>query len=102
MIDYIDKHYVDVTLTQVSDHFGYNKNYLGNKIKQNTGMSFGELLDRKRLLIAESLLLDTDLPVSKIAEQLGYRNTSSLFRLFRNKLKITPTDFRNQHTGEMN
>lgn len=102
VIDYIDKHYVDVTLAQVSDHFGYNKNYLGNKIKQNTGMSFGELLDRKRLLIAESLLLDTDWPVSKIAERLSYRNTSSLFRLFKNKLQITPTDFRNQHTGEMN
>ena len=38
----------------------------------------------------------------EVAERLGYRNTSSLFRLFKNKLQITPTDFRNQHTGEMN
>lgn len=102
VIDYIDKHYVDISLAQVSDHFGYNKNYLGNKIKQNTGMSFGELLDRKRLLMAESLLLDTDWSMNKIAERLGYRNTSSLFRLFKNKLRMTPAEFRNQHAGEMN
>lgn len=102
IMNYIDTNYVDTSLEAISKEFGYNKNYLGNKIKQNTGMSFGELLDRKRLLVAESLLLDTDLPISKIAERLGYRNTSSLFRLFKNKLQITPAEFRTQHQGEVN
>lgn len=102
VMDYISNHFVDTSLADVSEQFGYNKNYLGNKIKQNTGMSFGELLDRKRLLAAEGLLLDTDQSISKIAERLGYRNTSSLFRLFKNKLQVTPTEFRNQHQGEVN
>lgn len=102
VMEYINQHYVDVSLAEVSEHFGYNKNYLGNKLKQDTGLSFGELLDRKRLLTAESLLLDTDWSMNKIAERLGYRNTSSLFRLFKNKLKMTPAEFRSQHAGEVN
>lgn len=96
VLAYIEQHYSQTTLRAVSKHFGYNQNYLGNKIKRNTGMSFGELLDRKRLLTAESMLLDTNWPLDKIAEHLGYRNTSSLFRLFNNKLHRTPTEFRRE------
>ncbi|WP_295728916.1 AraC family transcriptional regulator [uncultured Limosilactobacillus sp.] len=99
---YINQHFATVSLAEVSQHFNYNKNYLGNKLKQNTGMSFGELLDRKRLLTAESLLLDTDWTTAKIAEQLGYQNTSSLFRLFQNQVGMTPARFRQIHRGELN
>ena len=102
VMEYINQHFGEVSLDEVSHKFNYNKNYLGNKLKQSTGMSFGELLDRKRLLTAESLLLDTNWTTDKIAEHLGYQNASSLFRLFKNRLGITPTTFRKNHHGELN
>lgn len=102
IIEYINQHYRSVSLAEISEHFGYNKNYLGNKLKKHTGLLFNELLDRKRLLVAESLLLNTNWSISKIAEYLGYQNTSSLFRLFKNKLNKTPAYFRKQHGEEMN
>lgn len=102
IIHYIDTHYDSVTLDNLSQHFGYNKNYLGNKIKSYTELSFGELLDRKRLLTAEGMLLDTALSIDAISEKLGYKNPSSLFRLFSNKVHLTPTEFREQHANELN
>lgn len=102
VLRYIDDHYMDVSLSQVGTQFGYNTNYLGNKIKQETGLSFGDLLNRKRLLTAESLLLDTDLPTGEIAGKLGYHNASSLFRLFSRELQTTPSKFRQDHRGEIN
>lgn len=102
VIHYIDEHYDSVTLDELSHRFSYNKNYLSNKIKSYTNSSFGELLNRKRLLIAEGLLLDTTLPISTISAKIGYKNPSSLFRLFTPSFNMTPTQFRRQHAGEHN
>lgn len=102
VIHYVDTHYDEVTLDDLSKRFGYNKNYLGNKIKSYTDLSFGELLDRKRLLTAEGLLLDTRLSIDTISERLGYKNPSSLFRLFASKVNMTPTEFRKKHLNELN
>jgi AraC-like DNA-binding protein len=97
IINYIDSHYQTINLMTTSQHFGYNQNYLGNKIKSYTGFSFKELLDRKRLLISESLLLDTNLSVDEISNLIGYQSSSSLFRLFSNNLQTTPNNFRKQY-----
>lgn len=97
IVSYIDQHYQTATLTNVGRHFGYNKNYLSNKLKHDTGLSFKALIDRKRLLVAETYLLDTDMATEEIAAKIGFKNSSSLFRLFNKKLELTPAEFRSQY-----
>ena len=102
IIDYMDQHYQAISLKKVSQHFGYNSNYLGNKLKSDTGLSFKELINRKRIMVAESYLLDTNLTAEEITVKLGFRNTSSFFRLFKQQLNTTPLAFRTQHNNENN
>lgn len=101
ILDYIEKHFQTTSLSEISNNFNYNKNYLGNKIKIETGMTFDQLISRKRLLTAEGLLLDTKMPITEIARRIGYDNASSLYRLFQNHLGMTPAQFRNNHKNEL-
>lgn len=104
IISYINQHYATVSLVSVADRFGYNPNYLSNKLKKATGEGFQELLDRRRLIEAQKMMNGTDFSNEEISEAVGYRNVTSLFRLFGRYLGATPDSYRSknrqlQHPG---
>ncbi|MFE8072346.1 helix-turn-helix domain-containing protein [Marinobacteraceae bacterium S3BR75-40.1] len=61
---------------------------------QQCGTSFGELMRQARLDTACRLLAGTDRQLLDIALDVGFRDPSNLFRLFRAELGITPADYR--------
>lgn len=99
ILQYINEHFTDISLAGVSKKFGYNTNYLGNKIKATTGRTFIELVDRRRLSAAQNLMIKTNCTMAEICDIIGYQNTSSLFRLFKNYLKTTPSDYKHKVSG---
>ncbi|MBP3040398.1 helix-turn-helix domain-containing protein [Bacillaceae bacterium Marseille-Q3522] len=94
ILSYIDSNYKVISLKSLADKFGYNKDYLSNKLKKETGKSFRELLNKKRFSIAEELLLESDCSIEEIAETVGYIETSSLFKLFKKFTDKTPSEYR--------
>lgn len=98
VLDYINHHYADATLSAVSAYFNYNANYLSNKLRSSTGHSFKELVDRRRLAVAQNLMIKTPLSLNAICEQIGYQNPSSLFRLFMKYLQTSPSAYKHQVT----
>ena len=58
------------------------------------GISFGQFEIRSRLALAARALLDTDLPVTAIAEQTGFVHASHLHRHFVKHHGLTPADYR--------
>ncbi|AMV63549.1 AraC family transcriptional regulator [Pediococcus damnosus] len=94
IIRYVNANYATTSLATASHHFGYNGNYLSNKLKHATGKNFQELVDRRRLSVAENLIIKTDLSSSDICELIGYKNVTSLFRLFKKYLNSTPFQYR--------
>jgi len=99
IIQYINQHFTDVSLSDVSQKFSYNTNYLGNKLKDATGKTFKELIDRRRLSAAQNLMIKTNCNLSEICEVIGYQNTSSLFRLFKKYLQTTPSEYKLKVSG---
>lgn len=98
VINYLNTHFRDITLRSLAKHFGYNPNYLGNKIKREMGHSFKELLQLRRLNIASNLIEQSNMSIAEISEYVGYDNHSSLFRLFKQILHTTPTEYRERVT----
>lgn len=98
VLDYINHHYADANLSDVAKHFNYNANYLSNKLRASTGRSFKELVDRRRLAVAQNLMIKTTLSLNAICEQIGYQNPSSLFRLFMKYLQTSPSDYKHKVT----
>ena len=94
ILDYINDHYAEITLQQLGETFGYNKNYLSNLLKNKTGSSFQELIDQKRLSEAKRLMLETNDSLSPIALKIGYKSVPSIFKLFQKETGKTPDYFR--------
>lgn len=98
ILKYIDEHYTCLSLSVLSNHFGYNTNYLGNKIKDETGSTFKELIEKKRLDIAKDYLLGTNYTTDEISEMVGFKSAPSLFRLFKKYTNETPISYKQHNT----
>ena len=93
----IRHHYQTVTLTELAEQFHYSKPHLCTLIKQNTGVSFTELLKQIRMSRATEYLLNTDLPLFEIAEIVGYHSADHFARVFRGSFGCSPQEYRRSH-----
>ena len=62
---------------------------------QAAGTTFHGLLDQVRSEMAQQLLGDTHVPMSRIARELGFRNSTILARAFRRWNGMSPREYRN-------
>ena len=97
-LDYIEQKYKTATLTELCGILHQPMHVLSKMIKKNTGFNFKELLQRKRLNKAVELICDTDLPVSDIIAAVGYENNSYFHRVFRERYRMTPGEFRRKNS----
>ena len=93
---YIDNNYQNISLEHLANHFGYNKNYLCNKIKAVTHHSFLELLEKKRLKMAIYYLQNEQYTIEQIAYLIGYESPASFFKLFKKYYQMTPLQFKKE------
>lgn len=63
---------------------------------QEAGTSFRAVLDGQRLALARDYLRDSALTVEAIAQQLGFQESQSFIRWFRQMAGLTPGEFRQQ------
>lgn len=91
---YIEDNYCHASLTGLADELGMSLSQLSRLIKQNTGSTFKELLQKKRLNKAVQLLVETKLSVSDIIAGVGYDNASYFFRIFKERYGMSPKEYR--------
>ncbi|MGG5315301.1 AraC family transcriptional regulator [Enterococcus sp. AZ072] len=94
ILRYIEAHYTHLTLTRLSKHFGYNSNYISNKLKKETGRSFQELINSLRYQTALELMEETDKSLEEIAYDLGFETVPSLYKLFAKYTDKTPKELK--------
>ena len=96
--EYIDAHYMEpITLQSIGDALHFSPYYLSHIFKEMSGYSPIQYLLRRRIGEAQTLLITTDLSVSKIAELVGYE-TQSYFNLqFTKHVGIPPKRFRENY-----
>ncbi len=94
ILQHIDINYLNVTLSDLSDRFGYNSNYISNYIRQQTGKTFKQLVIQKRMSAAAYALANTDIPVYEIAEDIGYNNLGFFYDKFRSYYGMNPQGYR--------
>ncbi|MBI3367155.1 MAG: helix-turn-helix domain-containing protein [Burkholderiales bacterium] len=67
---------------------------LSRKVRATTGLSPIKLIQRRRLLLATHLIETTRTPIEAVAEQVGYRDSTTLRRLIRRDLGTSPSGLR--------
>lgn len=94
LLRYIDTDYREASLNSFSKTAKEDPYVLSRIIKKNTGSTFKELLQSKRLNKAQELLKNTNISIADISVMVGYDNTSFFHRLFRRNFGCSPRDFR--------
>ena len=92
----------------LEDHFATNVNQgtlekiskmsgtkLKNLFKEKYGQSITEYTQRKRMNVAETLLLNTGLPIKEIAESVGYTSASKFSIYYKRYKGKLPSEVRN-------
>ncbi|MBO4887404.1 MAG: helix-turn-helix domain-containing protein [Firmicutes bacterium] len=85
-----------ITVSQLAEAVELTPNYLSMLFHQETGQSLSEYIRAQRLLYAENLLLYSSMPISQIAEMLGFSSDSHFIRIFREEYGMPPAVYRRQ------
>lgn len=97
---FIDSHYTDTGfyIGQASDFCQMSINNFSQQFKHKFGISPVKYLTSIRIEEAKRLLVETKLPVSKVALRSGFSDISSFQRNFKTNVGVTPTQYRCTHT----
>ncbi len=87
-----------ITSSDVAAALNMSYRTLARTFKKETGISIIEKLNELRINKARKLLLETDMPVSKIAEAVGYMNVYYFSNNFKKYTRYSPTEFRKSNT----
>lgn len=98
---YVDQHYLEpINMSGLSEALGISQFYLSRVFKERTGFSPMQYIINRRIGRAQSLLISTDLSVTKIAEQCGYDNPNYFNLLFKKIIGMAPGAYRKAVMGE--
>lgn len=70
-------------------------NHLSDVIKQDSGLTVMQWLNRNSIKNAKILLRYSDLPIWEVAERMNFANPSFFSRFFKRETGMTPNDYRN-------
>lgn len=102
VIFYINHHYKEnITVSYLCEKFHFSRNYLTKVFKDSTGESPGNYLLQIRMEKAvEFIKNQEELEIQKIAKMVGYNDSHYFSRIFKNKMGISPSEFRNSLNKE--
>jgi len=83
------------TVQYIAEALGMSPNYLSGLLKVLTGQSTQQQIHDKLIEKAKEKLSTTDLSVTEIAYELGFRHPQSFSKLFKTKTNLSPSEFRN-------
>lgn len=96
VIQYVDVEFRNkLQLQELAKQFHINSAYLGQLFRKETGRSFSEYLNEKRIEAAKGLLKRTQLKISDIALQVGFSNTDYFIDKFKQSVGVPPSVYKN-------
>lgn len=100
-IKYIKENFTEnnLTLNLIAEKLHISQSYLTRIIKQKTGVSFTDYLNKLRINMAIKLLLDNNrnYTINDIANMVGYSSQHYFSRAFKNYIGLSPNQYRNQN-----
>ncbi len=84
----------EMSVELVAEHVNLSRRALQKRFQKAVGITIAEEIIRCRVDRAKELLRSTDWPISRVATEAGYANSSRLATTFRRELNETPKSFR--------
>lgn len=95
---WIDENFTEsITLTEASKRVSVSPNYLSRCFKDITGRPFNQYVRDQRIAYSKKMLLQSRLPIRKIAELCGFQDQFYFDKVFKKLAGETPSSFRQNH-----
>ena len=82
------------TVSHCAAELRFSSNYFGDLVKKETGKSAQELIHAKIINLAKSRLRHLEIPIAEVAYGLGFKYPQHFTRLFRERMGMTPFEYR--------
>jgi len=97
---YIEEHYSEeFTVNELAHRFCINPTYYSNLFSKQTGFTISKYITKTRIKNACKLLEGTSISVADISLNAGYQDLQYFYRVFKKEIKLTPTEYRKQHSN---
>lgn len=94
-LTYMNQHISkDLNLQYIAEHVSISEAHFSRVFKQLVGMNVSNYITVKRIHLAKDLLTNSNMKVSSIAEQCGFKSMPYFYRTFKKNTSMTPTEFR--------
>ena len=87
----------DLSVGEISLHFGYNPDYIGKLFKNTMGIGLKEYIASGRMKLAKNLLLTTSKTVKQIAFELDFGDENLFVKFFSYHEGCSPTSYRKNY-----
>ena len=96
---FIERNYPeDIGLNKLSDLFHINASYLTRIFKEEEGYSINEYIVKIRVENAKRILESGKVNIQKLAEAVGYEDSTYFFKVFKRVTGMTPREYLLKHT----
>ena len=95
--EYLRNHPTAIDLEWLARQYGMSSSAFRRRFHEQFDCSPNAYLAAQRIARAKRYLTETDLPLKKIADELGYSTEFYFMRVFKQQTKFTPTEWRSSH-----
>ena len=100
VVNYIEANLAEkITLSNTAKRFWVSESTISQTFRQKLGISFYRYVIQRRLITAQSLILN-NVPLNEVHKRSGFTDYSSFFRAFKQTYGISPSEFRKLHAKE--
>lgn len=97
-MEWMKKNYTyQINLEDMCPEIGVSYSHLTRQFYKEQGITPVQFLTQLRLEHGMQLLLNTDLPIEKIAKECGFASANYFTKVYKKALHITPSEYRQQH-----
>jgi AraC-like DNA-binding protein len=100
LAEIVDRPEKQNSLEQLGKKHNLHPTYLSNRFKKIYGITPIKLQKEVRLRKAKLLLQSENLPISKIAELVGYSDVDDFSRFFKGRQGVSPSSYKSQYRTE--
>lgn len=89
----MERYMKSIEIGEIASELSTSERNLSRRVVDETGMKWGHLLRRIRMIHARELLTTTEFQIARVAAAVGYGSQSAFNRAFKEETSTTPTEF---------
>lgn len=90
-----------ITIVEIANEFNYNSDYVSSLFKKNTGMTLTSYINKTRIDISKSLIVNYNVSIKEAAFSSGFTDEKYYMKIFKKLEGMTPLQYKKAFARKM-